>query len=89
MRTVAFSPGSTSCVSERISRNGWTGSTSGGNLDFSTLPSTCSISTGWPATPLSGCSTTKPVRAVRKSVFGVAVPVNSRLPSGLPSMLAS
>ncbi len=89
MRTVAFSPGLTSCVSARTARKGWIGSTSGGNFEFTTLPSTCSTVTGHPATPLSGCSTTKPVRAVRKSVFGTAMPSNSRSPLAWPSILAS
>src|SRR5882724_113382 len=72
MRTIAFKPGITSCVSARMFNTGWTGSTSSGNLPATMLPSTCSTSNVHPATPRSGCSTTKPVRAVRKSVFCVA-----------------
>ncbi len=70
-------------------RKGWIGFTSSGNLSFTILPSTCSTSTGYPATPLSGCSTTKPVRAVLKSVLGMAVPSKTRFPSLVPSILAS
>src|SRR5260370_1254067 len=44
---------------------------------------------GYPATPLSGCSTTNPVRAVLKSVLGMAVPSKTRFPSLVPSILAS
>ena len=72
-----------------MARNGCTGFTSAGNAERSIVPSVCTTSTGRPATPVSGCRTTKPVRAVRKSVCGVAAPVNSRLPSLPPSMRAS
>ena len=60
-----------------------------GNWAFSMRPSTCSIVTLLPTVLSSGCSTTKPVRAVRKSVFGIAVPLNARLPFASPVMLTS
>jgi hypothetical protein len=72
-----------------MARNGCTGSTRAGKVERSTVPSVCSTATGRPATPRNGCSTTKPVRAVRKSVAGVATPLNVRLPSLRPSMRTS
>ena len=51
-------------------------------------PSTCSTSTGSPATPSIGCSMTKPVRLVRKSVTAVRLASNARLPSDAPVIVA-
>ena len=56
----------------RTLRKGCTGLMTAGNCPLSFLPSTCSIGDRLPATPLSGCSTMKPVRLVLKSAFGVA-----------------
>ena len=45
-------------------------------------------STGAPLTPATGCSTTKPVRLVRKSVSGVPSASKLRLPSAAPVIRA-
>ena len=63
--------------------NGQVGSISSGKRLCSTLPSTCSTSTGAPLTPSTGCRTTKPVRLVTKSVSASPSAAKLRLPRGV------
>jgi hypothetical protein len=86
---MACNPSATLCFSERISVKGQSGFTWAGNLLFSFLPLVYSTSTGKPATPFSGCSTTKPVRLVAKSVSGVAVASKVSVPSAPQTIVAS
>jgi hypothetical protein len=53
-----------------------------------TSPSTVAILAGAPATPSIGWSTTKPVRAVRKSVTASPLAVKSSLPALEPVITA-
>ena len=85
---VTLTPGSTSWVSARMSWNGHIGSISSGKVARTRRPSVCSTSTGWPATPSIGCSTTKPVRLVVKSVTARAVASKLSVPSAAPLIFA-
>ena len=70
-----------------MSNTGWSGAMASGSATVSRVPSVCSTSTSWPATPASGCSTTKPTRFTLSFAVALASASN-RKPASSAVMVA-